>query len=130
MPVNYASLGLAILGATVAYFVFGLAMFAALPAMKTEFKKYPSVYRAGDPMMKLMPFVMLGILIRIAVVAVLSAQSFPPGGGLPPGLYLGALVGVFSVCPFVIHNYVNLNIGLALSLYQGLTHFIPGIIVG
>ena len=130
MPVNCASLGLAILGATVAYFVFGFAMFAALPAMKTEFKKYPSVYRAEDRMMKLMPFGMLSILISIAVVAVLYAKIYPAGGGLVPGLYLGALIGVFSVCTFVIHNYVNLNIGLALSLYQGITYFIQWIIVG
>ena len=130
MPVNYARLALAFLGATVAYFVFGFAMFAALPAMKTEFKKYPSVYRAEDRMMKLMPFGMLSILISIAVVAVLYAKIYPAGGGLASGAYLGALIGIFSVCTFVIHNYVNLNIGLALTLYQAIAYFIQWLVVG
>ena len=41
MTVNYARIALASLGATVAYFVLGFIMFAALPAMKSEFMKYP-----------------------------------------------------------------------------------------
>jgi hypothetical protein len=130
MSVNYASLALASLGATVAYFAFGFALFAALPGMKKEFMKYPNVYRAEDRMMKLMPFGMVSILISIVVVAVLYAKMYPAGGGLVPGAYLGALIGVFSVCIFVVHNYVNLNIGAALALYQGITYFIQWIIVG
>jgi len=43
--VNYARIALASLGAMVAYFVYGFAMFAAWPSMKTEFMKYPNVYR-------------------------------------------------------------------------------------
>src|SRR5258707_199120 len=35
----------------VAYFVYGFAMFAAWPSMKTEFMKYPNVYRPKDEMM-------------------------------------------------------------------------------
>jgi hypothetical protein len=130
MPVNYTRLALAFLGATVAYFVFGFAMFAALPAMKTEFMKYPNVYRSQDDMMKLMPGGMLAILIGIVVVAILYAKIYPAGGGIVSGLCLGALIGVFSVCTFVIHNYVNLNIGLKLTLYQGVTYFIQWLIVG
>jgi hypothetical protein len=48
MPLNYARIALAVLGATVAYFVLGFALFAALPAMKSEFMKYPNVYRSHD----------------------------------------------------------------------------------
>ena len=42
---NYARIALASLGAMVTYFVYGFAMFAAWPSMKTEFLKYPNVYR-------------------------------------------------------------------------------------
>ena len=106
---NYVRLALAFLGATIAYFAFGFAMFAALPAMKSEFMKYPDVYRSKDSMMKMMPFGMIAILISIVVVAVLYAKLYPVGGGIASGLCLGALIGIFSVCTFVIHNYVNLN---------------------
>ena len=130
MPMNYASVALASLGATVAYFAFGFVMFAALPAMKTEFMKYPNVYRSKESMMKVMPFGMVAILISIVVVAVLYARIDVAGGGIVLGVLLGALIGIFSVCTFVIHNYVNLNIGLALTVYQGIAYFIQWVIVG
>jgi len=130
MPVNYARIALACLGATVAYFVYGFAMFAAWPTMKIEFKKYPNVYRSEESLMKVMPYGMVGILISIVLVAVLYARIYPLGGGIVPGVSLGALVGLFVVCMFVIHNYVNLNIGLKLTLYQGIAYFIQWVIVG
>ncbi len=130
MPVNYASIALAFLGATVAYFACGFIMFAALPAMKSEFMKYPNVYRSHDGMMKVMPYGVIAILISIVVVAVLYAKICPAGGSIASGVYLGALIGIFSVCTFVIHNYVNLNIGLTLTLYQGVTYFLQWVIVG
>jgi len=128
--VNYTHIALASLGATVAYFVFGFIMFAALPAMKSEFMKYPEVYRSRESMMKVMPYGMVAIPISIVVVAILYAKIYPAGGGIASGACLGAVIGVFSVCTFVIHNYVNLNIGLVLTLYQGICYFIQWIIVG
>jgi hypothetical protein len=130
MPVHYASIALASLGATVAYFVYGFVMFGAMPAMKSEFMKYPNVYRSHDGMMKVMPYGVLAILISIVIVAVLYAKIYSAGGNVASGVYLGALVGIFSVCTFVIHNYVNLNIGLRLTIYQGITYFIEWVIVG
>ena len=127
---NYSRIALASLGATVAYFVYGFAIFGALPAMKSEFMKYPNVYRSHDSMMKVMPYGMVAIVISILAVAVLYARIYPAGGGIASGVCLGALIGIFSVCTFVIHNYVNLNIGLILTLYQGITYFIQWIIVG
>jgi hypothetical protein len=128
--VNYARIALAGLGATVAYFVYGFALFAAWPSMKVEFKKYPNVYRSEQSMMKVMPYGMVGILISIVLVAVLYARIYPVGGGVVSGVSLGALIGLFVVCMFVIHNYVNLNIGLKLTLYQGIAYFLQWLIVG
>jgi hypothetical protein len=130
VPVNYARIALACLGATVAYFVYGFAMFAAWPSMKVEFKKYPNVYRSEESMMKVMPYGMVGILISIVLVAVLYARIYPLGGGIVSGVSLGALIGLFVVCMFVIHNYVNLNIGLKLTVYQGIAYFLQWLIVG
>jgi hypothetical protein len=127
---NYARIALASLGAVVAYFAYGFAMFAAWPSMKTEFLKYPNVYRPRESMMKLMPIGMIFIVISIVVVAILFAKINPLGGGIIPGLTLGALIGIFMVSVFVVHNYVNLNIGLTLTVYQGIAYFIQWIIVG
>jgi len=70
MTVNYAGIALASLGATIAYFVFGFVMFGALPAMKSEFMKYPNVYRSREDMMKVMPYSVVAILVSIVVVGV------------------------------------------------------------
>jgi hypothetical protein len=130
MPMNYTRIALASVGATVAYFVYGFVMLAAWPSMKTEFKKYPNVYRSEEGMMKVMPYGMVAILIGIVVVAILYAKIYPADGGIVSGAYLGALIGLFSVCMFVIHNYINLNIGLKLTLYQSIAYFIQWVIVG
>jgi archaellum biogenesis protein FlaJ (TadC family) len=130
MPVNYARIALAFLGATVTYFGCGFVMFVALPGMKSEFMKYPAVFRSKDGMMKVMPYGMVSILISIVVVVVLYAKMYPAGGGIASGVFFGALIGIFSVCVFVIHNYVHLNIGVTLALYEGITYFIQWLIVG
>ena len=127
---NNTRIALASLGAVVAYFAYGFAMFAAWPSMKTEFLKYPNVYRPKDEMMKVMPYGMIAILIAIVVVAILYAKAYPDGGGIVSGIYLGALIGVFTVCTFAIHNYINLNIGLRLTIYQSIAYFFQWVIVG
>jgi hypothetical protein len=127
---NYARLTLAFLGAAVAYFVYGLVMLAAWPSMKTEFKKYPNVYRSEEGLMKVMPFGMVAILIGIVVVVILYARIYPAGGDIVSGVSLGGLIGLFVVCMFVIHNYVNLNIGLKLTLCQSIAYFLQWLIVG
>jgi hypothetical protein len=128
--VNYARIALACLGATVAYFLCGFILFAALPGMKSEFLKYPDVYRSKDAMMKVMPYNMVAILISIVVLAVLYAKMYPAGGGIVSGLYVGALIGIFAVCTYVLHNYALLNVGLKLTLYDGICYFIQWLIVG
>lgn len=127
---NYAHIALAALGATVVYFGFGFALFAALPGMKREFMKYPSVYRSEKEMMKVMPFGMLAILVSIVVIAVIYAKMYPTSDGIATGVILGVLIGVFAICTFVIHNHVNLNIGIVLTIYQGIAYFIQWVVVG
>jgi hypothetical protein len=127
---NYARLALASLGAVVAYFVSGSILFVALPGMKSEFLKYPNVYRSNEGMMKAMPFNMVAILISIVTVAVLYAKMYAAGGGIFSGLVFGALIGIFAVCTYAVHNYTLLNIGGKLSIYESITYLIQWVIVG
>lgn len=130
MPVNYGHIALASLGGIVAYFICGSILFVALPAMKAEFLKYPSVYRSQDAMMKVMPYNMVGILVSIVIAAVLYARIYLAGGGIVTGVCFGALVGIFAVCTYAVHNYAMLNTGLALMLYEGITYFVQWVVVG
>ena len=88
------------------------------------------IMRSRNWLMGLAAPILAAIVIGIVVVAILYAKIDPAGGGIVAELSLGALIGLFVVCIFVIHNYVNLNIGLKLTLYQGVTYFIQWLIVG
>jgi len=127
---NYSRVALAALGATVAYFVIGGILFSALPSLREEFMKYPAVFRTQDDMKRVMPMGMISILVGIVVVAVLFAKAYPAGGGVLDGARFGALIGVFAVCGFALHNYMLLNIGIKLTVGQGISYFMQWLVVG
>ena len=127
---NYSRIALAALGATVAYFALGGILFGALPSLQKEFMKYPAVYRTQDDMKRVMPMGMIAILVAIVVVAVLYAMAYPAGGGVLDGARFGALIGVFAVCGFALHNHMLLNIGLKLTVGQAISYFVQWLVVG
>jgi hypothetical protein len=127
---NVSRMLLAAAGSFVAYFAFGFLTFGALPMLRDEFARYPAVYRGHDGIKAVMPIGMLGILVAIVALAYLYASWSRPGGGLGAGLQFGAVIGVFVLGAFVLHNYVNLNIGWRLTLAQGVAYFVEWLVVG
>lgn len=127
---NYSRLGLAAFGATVAYFAYGFVVFGALPMLRNEYAKYPAVYRTPEDMKGVMPFGMVAIFVSIVVLVAIYSLAYQGGSSLLEGGRFGALVGVFAVCAFVVHNHVNLNIGVALTVGQAIAYFIEWTIVG
>ena len=126
---NYSSLGLAALGGTVASFAFGFLVFWLLPGLINEGHKYPAVFRPKEEMMTVMPVGIVSTFISILVVALIFAMIHPGGSGTMEGARLGVLIGIFAVCA-VLHNYVNLNIGLKLALMQAVAYFVQWTIIG
>jgi uncharacterized membrane protein len=127
---NYLSLGLAALGGTVASFAVGGLMFVLAPGLIKESHKYPGVYRAKEEMMKVMPVGLAGTFLATLVVAILFAMIHPGGAAIADGVQFGVLIGLFVVFGFVLHNYVNLNIGPKLAAGQAVAYFIQWTIVG
>ena len=127
---NVGRIALAALGGLIAYLAVGFLMFAVLPTMKSEFAKYPAVYRPEEAMKKFMPLGMGAILVEVAVLAVLFAMSHRNGSGLAAGAAFGALIGVFAVCSFGVHSYVYLNIGSTLAIQQGVAYFTQWLVTG
>ena len=127
---NYSSLGLAALGGTVASFAFGFLVFWLLPGLIKEGHKYPAVFRPREEMMKVMPIGFVATFLAILVAAIIFAMNHPGGSGTTEGARFGVLIGIFVVCAFVLHNYVNLNIGLKLALMQAAAYFVQWTIVG
>ena len=127
---NYSRLGLAALGGTVASFVFGSLVFVLVPALINEARKYPGVFRPREEMVMVMPIGFIASFIAILVVAIIFAMTHRGGSGITEGARLGVLIGIFVVCAFVLHNYVNLNIGLKLALGQAAAYFFQWTIIG
>jgi hypothetical protein len=122
-------IALAAVGAFVSYFILG-GLLSVPPALRNEFLKYPGVYRTRDAMMHVMPAGMAAMFLSMLVLAVLYAMAYKGGSGLAEGARFGALIGAFAVCAFVVHNYVNLNVGLTLTLQQSAVYFILWLVVG
>jgi hypothetical protein len=131
---NFTRIALAALGAFVAYFVVGGLGFVLLPSLKVEFQKYPAVYRSSEGIKSVMPVGMAAMFVAILSLTVLYAMGCPMiyqgGSGLSQGIGFGALIGVFVEGAFVVHNYVNLNIGAKLTLQQGIAYFVEWLVVG
>ena len=127
---NIQRIALAAVGAFVAYFALGGVFFGLVPSMREEFLKYPAVYRSQEGIKAVMPAGMLAMLVAMVALSVLYAMLYKDGSGLANGARFGALIALFSVCSFVIHNYVNLNIGLALTVQQAIAYSVEWIVVG
>jgi hypothetical protein len=128
---NYGRLVLATVGGIVAYFAAGGAIFGLVPQMVAEFEKHAALYRpreGGDPTP--MAVGMVALLVAIFVVTVLYTMLSQGGSGVAQGARFGALIGLFVVCAFVLHNYMLLNIGLRLTLMQAAAYFIQWAVVG
>lgn len=127
---NYSSLALAALGGTVASFAFGFLVFWLVPSLIKEGHKYPAVFRPKEEMMTVMPVGVVATLVSILVAAIIFAMMHQSRSGMMQGARFGVLLGLFVVCAFVLHNYVNLNIGLKLALGQAVTYFLQWAIIG
>ena len=127
---NYLRLALAALGGTVASFGVGFLMMWLAPGLIDEAHKYPAVFRSKEDMMKVAPIGLSATFIANLVAAVLFAMLPVGGAGAWEGARFGVLIGIFVVSAFVLHNYVNLNIGLKLALGQAVAYFIQWTIIG
>jgi hypothetical protein len=127
---NYSSLLLAALGGTVASFAVGALMFWLAPGLIKEAHKYPAVFRPAEEMKTVMPIGLGATFMAILVAAILFAMMHHEGSGVMEGARFGVLIGIFVVCACVLHNYVNLKIGLKLALGQAAAYFLQWTIIG
>jgi hypothetical protein len=127
---NLTRIALASVAAFFAYFTVGGIAFGLMPWMKNEYLKYPNIYRSPEGIKSTMPLGMAFMFLAIVVLAVLYAMLYQGGSGIIEGARFGALIGVFAIGSFVVHNYVNLQIGIKLTVQQGIAYFVEWVIVG
>ena len=105
-------------------------MLKLVPSLKDSYMKFPSVYRSQEGIKSVMPVGMAAMLMAILVLAVLYAMLYQGGSGLAEGARFGALIGLFAIGSFVVHNYVNLNVDAGLTIQQSIVYFIQWLLVG
>jgi hypothetical protein len=128
---NYRRIALAALGGFVVYFLMGGLLFGALPWLRTEFQKHPAVYRSQERIKSTMPFGMAAMFVAMLALATIYAMFAQSGqASYVRGAQFGLLIGVFAVGSFVVHNYVNLNIGWKLTVEQAVAYFLEWLAVG
>jgi hypothetical protein len=131
---NFTRIALAAVSGFVAYFILGSLAFGLFPSLRNEFLKYPAIYRSEEAMKSVMPGGMAAMFVGIAMLAVLYAMLYRGRSGLAEGARSGAifgvLIGVFAICAFVVHNYVNLQIGLKLTAQQAVAYFVEWVVTG
>jgi len=101
-----------------------------LSSLKDEFRKYPAVYRSHESIKSVMPIGMAAMFVGMVVLAVIYSMLYQGGSGVAEGARFGVLIGIFAICSFVIHNYVNLNIGLKLTIQQSVAYFVEWVVTG
>lgn len=82
---NLTRLFLAALAGFAAYMVYGGIAFGLFPSLKTEFLKYPAVYRDQSGQMSHLPLGMVGMFLSVLVVAVLYALNCRDGSSWQEG---------------------------------------------
>jgi len=89
-----------------------------------------SPFTEHSSQMSHMPLGMAAMFLGILALALLYAMLYRGGYGIAEGARFGALIGVFAMGSFVVHNYVNLNIGLKLTVQQSVAYFVEWMVVG
>ena len=79
---NLVRVALAGLGAFVAYFIVGGLTFTLVPSLKSEFLKYPNVYRTQDGIKAAMPVGMAFMFVAILALAGIYAMIYRGGFGI------------------------------------------------
>ena len=126
---NYKRIGLTALASFAAYFVLGGLTFA-VPWFRNEFLKYPGVYRPKEGQLSHMPAGMIAMFVAMVALAVLYALLYQGGSGFFEEARFGVLIAVFFACTSVVHNHLNLNIGLLLTVQQAMAYSVEWTLVG
>ena len=125
---NMSRVALAAVAAWIVDAVYGFVVYGNL--LKSEFARYPGIYRPMESQTAYMPFLFCGILLAMSVAAYVYARGYEGGSGVLEGLRFGILLGVFVVGYQGFVNYAVMNFGRRLAGSMALAGFVEWIIAG
>ena len=123
---NFGRITLAAIVGTVTYYVFG-AIGGGLFA--NVYRPYEGVFRPRGAIMGFLPYGFAGTLVAMFIAATIYAWGYRGGRALA-GLQFGVLMGLFVIFACVVHDYVIVNVGLAVEAVEGLGQLIGWALAG
>jgi len=129
---NYGRLVIAAIAATVVDMVYGFVVYANL--LKSEFARYPEIYRSGEVQMAYFLYMVCGLLLATLVASYIYAKGYEGGSGIQEGMRFGVLLGLFGGAAYSLVNYSVMNLGRRITgemAIAGLVEWtILGIVIG
>lgn len=129
---NYGRVAIAAIAATVVDAIYGYVVYGQL--LGSEFALYPLLYRPPSEQTAYLPFMFLGILLAMFVMAYIYAKGYDGTNGAQEGMRFGVLIGLFNAGFFVEVNHAMLQMNRRLAgmmAAAGLVEWtVAGIIIG
>jgi len=124
---NYGRLAGAAVAAAVVDFLYGFLVYGM--ALRTEFERYPAIYRPSNDMSHL-PILFVGILIGMSAASYIYAKGYEGGSGMTEGVRFGAAVGVLVIGYVAIVQYAVMNMGRKLAVSLAVAGFVEWLVLG
>lgn len=129
---NMSRVAMAAVAAWIVDAVYGFVVYGML--MKSEFERYPNIFRPMESQGAYMPYLFAGILLAMFAAAYMYAKGYEGGSGATEGARFGALIGVLMIGYVTIVNYAIISFGRkltgAMALATLLEWILAGIVIG
>jgi hypothetical protein len=102
---NFMRLALAVVGATVADFIYGFVVYGNL--LTSSFLAQGGIYRSAEDQMTNMPLGAAALVLALTAAVMLFAVS--NFSGLGGGLQFGLLLAIFAIGTGVVVDYATIN---------------------
>lgn len=129
---NYGRVAIAAVAATLVDGLYGYLVYGQL--LSSEFALYPNLYRPVSEQAAYLPFMFLGILLAMFVMAYIYAKGYDGTNGVQEGMRFGVLIGLFNAGFFVEVNHAMMQMNRRLTgmmAVAGLVEWtVAGIVIG
>ena len=129
---NYGRVAIAAVAATLVDGLYGYLVYGQL--LGSEFAVYPNLYRPVSEQAAYLPFMFLGILLAMFVMAYIYAKGYDGTNGVQEGMRFGVLIGLFNAGFFVEVNHAMMQVNRRLTgemAVAGLVEWtVAGIVIG
>jgi len=125
---NMSRVAMAAVAAWIVDAVYGFCVYGML--LKSEFARYPDIYRPDNMQGAYMPYLFGGILIAMFAAAYIYAKGYEGGSGISEGIRFGVLMGILVVGYVCLVNYAVMNVGRHLAGAMALAGLVEWIIAG